>query len=508
MADSVVEAALAHYRAGNTDAAIELLLGAIDADPSSALYHYHLGNVYWDQELRSEAASCYTEARRLDPNIAAIPFQTGVEFARAGMLDEAEACLSLALSFRNEHAPALSCLGDVLRRLGRPDEGLPLLEAAVRLAPSSSEAHANLGVAMCDMDRLEEATAALETALRLNPSDAAAMNNLGVAHRQRGQIDEARRILDAAVWLAPDFAEARLNRAMTMLLAGDFKESWFEYEWRPKAELPCEHPLRLPVAGKTILLHAEQGLGDLIQFVRYAGPLAKMGARVLVECGDAVAPLIRTASGIADVVVQGSTLPEFDENAPLLSLPRLLHPDAATLPVEFPYLRPDGELVAEWRKRFKDESRLRVGFVWGGNPGTSYDRRRSIPLVELGSILGEPGVAAYSLQRGPRMEELATLPASLSIVNLEATCSGIMDTAAAMMCVDLFITADTMPAHLAGALGRTVWILLPFAPDWRWMLGREDSAWYPTARLFRQPQPGDWSSVVRQAGDALRVALS
>src|SRR5258708_38072015 len=219
---SVIAEAVAQWQAGNGNAAVELLRKAIAAWPGFALYHYHLGNVYWSDGQGSEAEACFSQACRLDPQIGDIPFQSGVECARAGDFEVAEGCLWLALGFRPEHAPTLTCLGDVLRHLGRVDEGLPLLEEAVRLAPESSEAHANLGAGLCELDRLNEAVTALENARTADPSNAAAANNLGLVYKQQGRLDMARRSLDQAVRTAPDFAEARLNRAMTMLLAGDF----------------------------------------------------------------------------------------------------------------------------------------------------------------------------------------------------------------------------------------------------------------------------------------------
>lgn len=443
---------------------------------------------------------------------AGLSLRMGIQCANSGMLAEAESWLQLAISLQPGHPAALTVLGDVLRRLGRIEEALPMLTAAVELAPGLHDAHLNLGIALCESDQLAEAVSALRAAIRLNPSQPRAHNNLGIVYKLQGHLDEALECLNEAVRLAPDFLAARSNRAMTLLLSGNFEEGWCEYEWRAREakspNRPLHEPLHagMPLDGKTILLHSEQGLGDVIQFVRYAATLQEMGAHVIVECPERALSLIRTAPGVADVAPPGLPFPEFDFNAYLLSLPWILHPRSATKPVTVPYLSPDSQRVDAWRRRIGDERRLRVGLVWGGNPDTTYDRRRSMALQELAPILRDPAVKTYALQRGPRAEELAQLHGELCVVNLEEEDNDLMDTAAAMMSMDLLISVDTMPAHLAGALGRPVWLLLPFAPDWRWMTEREDSPWYPTMRLFRQPRPGDWESVMRQAAQALREA--
>jgi Flp pilus assembly protein TadD len=508
--DGLVSAAMAEYSAGNAEAAVGLLESAVKTFPSAALCHYHLGTIYWSQSRMEDAVACFERARDLDPAVAEVPYQKGLACARDGELGDAESWLGLALAFRPDHPFALLCLGDVLRRLGRVEEALPLLEKAVGLVPEYWKAHSDLALALCEADRLLEAASALEKASLLHlpdvtGRDATVACNLGVVRRFQGRLYDAIRLLAESIRLAPEFGEAHLNRAFALLEAGRFEEGWHEYEWRPKLALSPHRPLEahlqtgLPLEGKTVLVHEEQGLGDLIQFVRYAVPLEAMGARVVVACGEAAHPLIRNARGVADVVPADDTLSLFDLNVHLLSLPRILPP----VSLEVPYLHVEPERVAAWQERLAGEKRLRVGLVWGGNPGNSYDRRRSIPLMRFAPLVSNPRAAFYALQRGPRMQELDQLDADLTIVNLEEDCDGIMDTAAAMMALDLVISADSMPAHLAGALGKPVWVLLPFAPDWRWMLARGDTAWYPSMRLFRQRRPGEWEGVIESAGKAL-----
>ena len=380
-----------------------------------------------------------------------------------------------------------------------------MLERAASLAPDSADALLNLGIALEQADRLDEAVAALEGSLRLRPSDPRALNNLGMVWKQLGRPREALRLMSEAVRLAPAFAEARFNRAMLLLLAGDFEQGWSEYEWRPKRSLTGGRGLRehlqsgLPLEGQRVLLHAEQGLGDLIQFVRYAAWLDARGAKVIVDCPAAAHDLIRTVPGVSGVTPTG-TLPEFDLNAHLLSLPGLIHPHGAALAANAPYLRADPDRVEHWKKRLDGDGRLCVGLVWAGNPAHMNDRRRSIALAELRPILTHPNAAVYSLQMGPGA---AGFRAQGGDPGRDWGVPSLSETAAMIMCLDLVISVDTMPAHLAGALGRPVWTLLGFAPDWRWGLACEATPWYPSMRLFRQPRPGDWKSVVQRAAREL-----
>jgi Flp pilus assembly protein TadD len=505
-AESLLAEASAALEAGDAAAAIELLRGAIEADPHNALYRFQLGNVLAHEGRSAEADALYREAYRLDANIANFPLRVGLECAQAGMLEQAASCLELALSFDRNNAEALICLGDVLRRQGRESEAIRMLETARNLAPDSPDAWLNLGVALEQADRFNEAGAALQTALRLRPGNPIAWNNLGMVLKQLGRLPEALAVMNELVKFAPGFAEARFNRAMLLLLTGDFEQGWTEYEWRRKNPIPEGRGLRerlhsgLPLQDQTVLLHAEQGLGDLIQFVRYAAWLHARGAKVLVECRPGTHELIRTVPGVAGVTTAG-TFPEFDWNARLLSLPALIHPGGGALPAPAPYMQADAQRVAHWEERLDRDGRLRVGLVWAGNPEHANDRRRSMPLSELRPILSHPNVAVYSLQTGPAAAEFRAQDGESS---RDWGVESLSETAAMMMCLDLVITVDTMPAHLAGALGKPVWTLLSFSADWRWGVDREDTPWYPTMRLLRQPHLGDYRSVVQRVADELR----
>jgi Flp pilus assembly protein TadD len=462
-----------------------------------AQVHYDCGIAAWGEGRQQEAVALFERAIELDPAISDRPFQEGYERARAGEFAEAEGWLWIAHLFRPEHAPTLSCLGDVLRRLGKVQDALPLLERGVELAPESWEAHSDLALALCDLDRLPEAGKSIERAIQLHGLDARLALNLAMVRKCEGKVDEAIGLIDQALRMQPDMAAVHVNRAHLLLLQGRFEEGWREYEWRPKKTLTAKLALADHVwNGKTVLLHQEQGAGDLIQFIRYAAALE--GASVAVSCDERFISLARCAKGVASAVSWNEPPPAYDLEASVMSLPAILNIDFRTLPV--PYLMLDSNRVAAWRQRLSSDTRLRVGLIWGGNPGNPVERRRGIPLARMAPILETAGVTFYSLQQGPQTADLSGIP---DVVDLSSECNEVMEAAAAMMNLDLIISTDTMPAHLAGALGRPVWLLLHYMADWRWMLDREDTPWYPGMRLFRQTQPGDWDGVVSRVAKEL-----
>ena len=507
-AHDIFAAASAALEEGDTEAAIARLQQVLVADPGNALCHFQLGSILLDVGRREQALAHFQEAHRLDPKIAEFPLRVGIECAREGMLDEAESSLKLALSFGYDNPAALACLGDVFLRQGKLDEGLRLLEGARRLAPEAIDVLSNLGIALQAKGRIEEAIAVLEEALRLSPSHTHVLNNLAMILKQSGRFDEALSRLNKVVQLAPGFVEARMNRAMLLLLNGHFEEGWREYEARPKYPVPEGRDLAshlragLPLGNRTVLLHAEQGLGDLIQFVRYAKWLADRGAKVLVECPASAHELIRSVPGVAGVVATGALPAGFDLNLRLLSLPGLVHPQAGFLAVSEPYLQVDPARVEHWATRLgpRRDGRVRAGIVWSGSPAHPNNKQRSIPLAALRPLLEHPRLEAYSLQAGANPGELVSPGRDWGRENLT-------ETAAMMMALDLVITVDTMPAHLAGALGRPVWTMLGFSPDWRWGHRGDTTPWYPSMKLFRQPTPGDFASVVERVARALDAAV-
>lgn len=399
----------------------------------------------------------------------------------------------------------------MMTRLRRRDPAsiLPSALRAARLRPDRAEAWALVGPLRRDCGDAVAAAAALRRALVAEPGHAAALGDLAGAMRDLGRIDEALSGHDRAVQLAPALPALRWNRGLTRLLAGDFAGGWDDYEerWRTPGFPTPPRDLGRPlwrggdVVGRTILLHEEQGRGDAIQFARYAPLVARRGARVVLEVGADLVPLMRTLDGIEVVVAAGEPLPPYDLHCPLLSLPRAFATTAHTVPAAVPYLRADPERARAWRERIAGEGPA-VGIVWAGNPDFARDRERSPGLAALLPILGVPGVRVFGLQVGLRRADLDRVAMPASFTDLGSELRDFADTAAVVASLDLVVSSCTAVAHLAGALAVPVWVLLSSAPDWRWQRDRDDSPWYPTARLFRQPTPGDWGSVaevVRQA---------
>jgi tetratricopeptide (TPR) repeat protein len=401
--------------------------------------------------------------------------------------------------------------GAALQKLGRYSDALADYDAALALKPGYVEALGNRGIVLQKLTRFQEALSSHEQALATNPGYADAWSNRGDTLLQLGRYDEALASYANALAIDPHHANAHFNAGQCRLLLGDFARGWKEYEWRWKTEalapgkVEFAQPLWLGsenLAGKTIYVHAEQGFGDTIQFVRYAEALAGKGATVVLGVQPSLKSLLSGVAGAHQVLSDGERLPAFDFHCPLLSLPLAFDTRLETIPAAIPYLRASTAALHKWQAKLGPKQSPRVGIVWSGRPSHLHDHLRSIALARLAG-LAPPGVALVSLQNALRPEDANALSANPHIVHFGAELEDFSDTAALVSLMDLVISVDTSVAHLAGAMGRPVWILLPFAPDWRWMVGREDSPWYPTARLFRQPAIGDWDSVI----DRVRLAL-
>ena len=421
-----------------------------------------------------------------------------------GKLDEAVACYRRALELKPDYAEAHNNLGTAFKDQGKLDEAVACYRRALELKPDFAEAHNNLGIALKDQGKLDEAVACYRRALELKPDYAEAHNNLGNALKDQGKLDEAVACYRRALELKPDFAEAHGNQSLLSLLTGDFQRGWAEYEWRWKTK-QCQRrdfsqPLwdGQPLEGRTILLHAEQGLGDAIQFVRYAALVKQRGGAVIVECPKPLLSLLASCAGIDRLVGRGDDLPPFDVHAPLLSLPGIFHTSLETIPADVPYLFADPGLVEHWREELGGIAGFKIGIAWRGNPEHRNDRARSIPLSCFEPLAGLPGVRLLACKKGRAWSSCKSWPDRFPITELGSRLDDFMDTAAVLMNLDLVITCDTAVAHLAGALGVPVWVALPFVPDWRWLLDRSDSPWYPTMRLFRQKKPGDWAGVFEE----------
>jgi Flp pilus assembly protein TadD len=440
--------------------------------------------------------------------------QRGMAAHQRGDLDAAQRDYQAALALAPAHPGAMHYLGVALYQRDRLDGALPLLEQAATLVPHEPEFHNNHGLALAAAGDVAAAMAAYRRALALAPGHALAWNNLGLGLQLAGDVNAAIDALRRALQLRDDFAQAHWNLALTLLLAGRYAEAWPHYEWRLRApELqallptyPGERWNGQDPNGRTLLLTAEQGLGDTLQNVRFASMLVERGARVRLAVQRPVVALAGTAPGVTSAHAIGDALPAFDAHVSLMSLPGLLGVTTDRVTVPVPYLRADARLREEARARIDAVGDgLKVGLAWTGAAGNSYNPRRTCPLAALRRLLDLPDVAWFSLQRSDEDiadPDVATL-APLHRLDLRDSFDG---TAAMVAALDLVISVDTSLAHLAGAMARPVWILLPFAPDWRWMVARDDdSPWYPTARLFRQRAAGDWSAPVGAMRETLRA---
>jgi tetratricopeptide (TPR) repeat protein len=497
---------------GKPGEAFRHMSAAVAARPNSADARIHLGHVLRALNRHADALASFEAAQRLDPaNVDALG-NAGDVLLALGRPTEALACFGKGLSLAPGHPEALANRGVALAALGEHDAALVDFDAAIKSGPNPMLAY-NRGLALANLGRSAEAVAAYDQALAMMPSHVAALSSRGVALQALNRHAEAIASFDRALALAPDYADAHFNRSLALLATGDYGGGQAEYEWRWRrsgaAPSRQNRPLWLgeaPLAGKTILLHAEQGLGDTIMFARHAGELARAGARVVLEVHPELKALMARLAGAAAVIGRGEPRPAHDFHCPLGSLPLALKIRPETVPHEIPYLAADPERVARWRVRLEAHGTPRVGLVWAGNVAHANDRNRSLPLEKLAPLLARDGARIISLQRDMRggdAERLAAAP----MLHLGSELADFDDTAAVLAQCDLVLSVDTSVAHLAGALGRPLWVLLPFAADWRWTAGAEHSPWYPSARLFRQPQPGDWDSVVAAVVKDLPAAL-
>lgn len=440
----------------------------------------------------------------MQPKLSEAAFNLGVLFQAMGQLPQAIGCYRRTLQLRPAYVPAWGNLGVALRDAGENSEAIASFRQALRLKPGSPSALNNLGNALRSDLRHEEAINAFREALRQEPDNVGIYENLGNTLREAGRPAEAVVYLRKAVRLQPDFAEAHWDLAFSLLLQGDFARGFEEYEWRWKLADFAPRQFAAPpwrgedLAGQTLLVHTEQGAGDAIQFVRFANMVAAQSARVVLECPGSLAPLFASLRGVSEIVVRDGPLPEFDFHVPLLSLPHRLGATLDSVPASVPYLRaPADRRLSLPTLDLPGPAPLKVGLTWRGNPKHKNDKQRSVPFVSLGPLFALENIAYYSLQTGAPTLQPET-PTRGRLFDVSNLLRDYADTAALLEQLDLLISVDTSVAHLAGALARPAWVLLPFAPDWRWLERREDSPWYPTLRLFRQPAPGDWASVIEK----------
>jgi FKBP-type peptidyl-prolyl cis-trans isomerase 2 len=431
-------------------------------------------------------------------------YAKGVELQDTGEADEAISYYRKAIGQNPNHAAAYYNLGVAFQGKGLVDQAIIYYEMAIGLKQDFIEAHHNLGVAFNEKAQFDEALVCFQRVLQLKPDHASAYYNLGNTLVAKGLFDEAMACYRKAIEIYPEHADAQWSLGLIYLRLGNFEEGWKGYEWRWKLKdvMPkraFSQPLwnGSDIRERTILLHAEQGFGDTIQFIRYTTLVARRGAKVLVECQKELVSLLRNTEGVSQVISQGERIPDFDVHCPLLSLPLIFETEVDTIPAEIPYISADPGLVQKWRNKIiQDKSAVKVGLAWAGNPKLKFGHSRSCPIGTFSQLAQRNDVTFYSLQKGETGEQAKNPPEGIKLIDTPEEIHDFADTAAIIENLDLVISIDTAVAHLAGALGKPVWVLLPFVPDWRWMMNREDSPWYPTIRLFRQPKPADWESVI------------
>lgn len=454
-----------------------------------------------------QAAATFLGVLRQDPEHPTASLNLARALVMGRRFGAAAMAAGMALALQPDAAEPHFLLGTALNGLGRPDEALDALARAVAIDPSLAAAWLNRGNACADLDRLEEAERHIRRALAEAPGLIEAHVSLGFVLTSLGRLDEARAACAAAITLAPDCAQAHWNLATAALLAGDFATGFCEYEWRKRHDsFRCDF-LDLPgpvwdggrLEERRLLIQAEQGLGDTIQLSRYVPLIAARGLRVTLACDRRLIPLLRTTPGLAAAIDRTEPLPPYDAWIDQMSLLRVFETTPDTIPAPQGWLAADCAGIARFREL--TGSGRRVGIVWAGNPAHSNDRRRSLPAESVAALAAETGAGLVSLQVGPRAGEAA----QYGFLDLSGRLHDYAETASAIAALDLLITVDTSVAHVAGALGKPVWVMLPFAPDWRWVLGRDTTPWYASMRLFRQSRPGDWGDVVRQVAQAFAV---
>jgi tetratricopeptide (TPR) repeat protein/ADP-heptose:LPS heptosyltransferase len=509
--DGIPRVKLGHaaFQQKNWEQAIGRFQAALVNRPDDLEARMNLALVFRELQRWDQAAEHCRLALTAHPNCPDAYNTLGVALFGLERFDEAIAALSQAIALRPDYAEAYTNLGNA--HSGKEDwpQAAESYRQAIRLRPSDPDAQHNLAVALRQTQLWEQSIAACNHVLALRPDYFQAYNTMGFALHGLGRYGEAEAAYRECLSLRPDFAEAHWNLGLCRLTQGDFQEGWREYEWRwqvkqtrQKFNFPRPWWRGEDLNGRRILLHPEQGLGDCIQFARYIPLVARLGGKVVFASPP---PLLRIFSGLEGMECLASAdapLPDFDLHCPLLSLPGALKTTLSDIPATVPYLSAEPRQIQHWHERLAGDDRQKIGLVWAGRPSYGNDHNRSMPLSDFAALAEIPRVRLFSLQKGHAAAQIRG--SSLELTDWTADLNDFADTAALIANLDLVISVDTAVAHLAGALGKPVWVLLPFVPDWRWMLSRADSPWYPTMRLFRQDRIGDWASPIARLVEAVK----
>lgn len=443
--------------------------------------------------------------------------QLGYQYYRQGKISKARDCFAQALSLRPDHPEAHLNMGVVLTEQGKIDQSIEHFQAALKLNPNYGAAHSNLGVILLKQERLDEAIDCFQKAIDTGIQHADIYYNYGVALAGLMRLDEAIEFYQRSIELQPQHVDAHFNLSQALLTQGKFARGWQEYEWRWQRQMAeprnFSQPLwdGSPLSGRTLLIHAEQGFGDTIQFIRYVNLITfdrLMFDRIIVECPPTLIRLLETLDRTVQLIATGDPIPPFDIHAPLLSLPKILNTTLESIPAQVPYLRSPSASLPAILDLDRINIGLKIGIVWASGQLSDHPdsirmyKSKSCSLKLLAESLKSESIALYSLQVGKDALQFRS-QTQIPIVDLSPQIHDFADTAALISNLDLIITVDTSIGHLAGALAKPVWVLLPFAADWRWLAKRQDCPWYPTMRLFRQSFPGDWLSVFEQIRHAI-----
>ncbi|MBW8039423.1 MAG: tetratricopeptide repeat protein [Planctomycetes bacterium] len=504
------------YQTGQYDSAFELISKAIEANPQVPQFHNTLGAVYKALGKFEEAIEAYKKAISLRPDFAEAYSNMGFVLQLLGWFEASAEKCRRAVKLNPSYAQAYNNLGLALQAQEQIAEAIENYTQALQIEPNYAQAYNNLGTALKSQGKFEDAIENYKHAIRLEPGFAETYNNLGRVLSAQGQIDKAIENYRCALKLKPDYAGAHWNLSYALLLRGRLIEGWEEFEWRREPSLkfvtyPDCHQSQIwdgsTFAGKRLFVRSEQGLGDSIQFIRYLPMVKALGGTVIFESPKPLFNILQDFDAIDELVQacpEVNSDVEYDFYVPLMSLPGIFATTLETIPADLPYLYADPIKMEYWKDKFT-EADFKVGIVWAGSPGYDNDHNRSCALKHFTALAKIEGVKLYSLQKGNAAAQLDELPPNITIHNFAEQLDDFTDTAAVIENLDLVISVDTAVAHLAGAMGKPVFVLLPFVPEWRWLLNRDDSPWYPTMRLFRQEKWGDWDGVFARAAEQLRI---
>lgn len=500
-----------NHQRGKSGEAQRLIAAALRANPRSPEALSNLALVLHALKRDEEALASIDKALALVPDHLDALNNRGSLLLELQRPAEAAAALARVLALEPRHLQARINRGNALSALGQGPQALAEYDAALAQSPGHPHALYNKGNALRALGREADAIASYDLALAALPQHVNAWMNRGLALMALNRHREAVGSYGRALALSPDNADVNFNEALALLTLGDYPRGFAKYEWRWKRSGMDARPRfrkppwlgETPVTGKTILLHAEQGLGDTIQFVRYAPLLAKAGAKVMVEAPREMKEILTSVPGVTAVIGKGEAVPPFDLHCPLASLPLACKTELTSVPADIPYLRADETRIARWRARIEAVPKPRIAIAWSGRAAHVNDRNRSIAFAQLDRLLALPSLHFVSIQHEPRAADAERLAQDSRVVHVGGELVDLADTAAVLALCDLAVCVDTSVAHLAGAMGRPLIVLLPFQPDWRWTADRDASPWYPQAELIRQPAPGDWNSVLKQLRETL-----